>query len=51
MIYENKELILEVILSICFGGLFAGGFLLKEKFMNWLEKDDKEEKKNDDICK
>ena len=37
MIYENKELILAVILSICFGGLFAGGFLLKEKFMRFMQ--------------
>lgn len=44
--YESKELLLAVILSVVFGGLFAGGFYMKEKFMDWLEKDDgKEEKK------
>ncbi len=47
--YESKELLLAVILSVVFGSLFAGGFYMKEKFMDWLEKDDgKEEKKTNE---
>ena len=41
--YETKELLLAVILSVVLGGLFAGGFYMKEKFMDWLEKDEKKE--------